>query len=372
MTLLMGIGLVLFITWAALFEIDQTVRASGQLIPSARTQVIQVADGGVLGEILAQEGQTVQAGARVAVLERMRPTAALEEGRSRGLAMAAALERAQAEASGRAPAFGKRFDDFPQFAQTQQALYDQRKRTLEQDVATLNEALALARDELRMTQSLLDTGDISRLELMRAKRQVSELQGRIVATRNRYLQEARLEASRLAEEIASNQFKLDERQNVLDHTVITAPVAGIVKYLKVTTVGGVLRPGDELMQISPTDGGLLVELRLNPVDIGQLSLGLPASIKLDAYDYSVHGALHGKLTYLSSDTLSEQGPGGQISTYYRAHVLIDPPQAPHKLAEAKLKPGMTATVDIKTDSRSVLGYLAKPITRAFQGAMNER
>ena len=372
MTLLLLVGLLAFLLWAALFEIDQTVRAQGQLIPSSRTQVIQAADGGVLSEILVQEGQSVVAGQRLAVLERDRSNASFEESRAKQAALAAALVRTQAEAGDHAPQFSTKFKEFPEFVAVQQALYAQRKQSLQQELASLNDALVMAQEELRMHEALLKTGDTIRLEVMRARRQVGELEGKINAVRNKYRQDARQEASKLAEDISSNNYKLDERQNILGHTVLTAPVAGIVKYLKITTIGGVLRAGDELMQISPTDGDMVIEIKINPVDIGQLKPGLPVAIKLDAFDYSVYGTLRGQLSYISSDTLVEQGANGQSSTYYRAQVRLDADQANPKLAKVSLKPGMTATVDIRTDSRSVLRYIAKPIFKAFGGAMNER
>jgi adhesin transport system membrane fusion protein len=227
-----------------------------------------------------------------------------------------------------------------------------------------------------MNEALLKNGDTSRLEVMRAKRQALDIEAKINATRNKYLQDARAEATKLAEDLAAMTYKLDERRSVLGHTVLTAPIAGVVKYLKVTTIGGVLRAGDEMMQISPTEGGMVFEVKINPVDIGQLQLGLPVAIKLDAFDYSVYGNLEGTLVYLSSDTLVEQGANGQSSSYYRAHVKLDADKArshPNPmLAAVVLKPGMTATVDIRTGQRSVLKYLAKPIYRAFGGAMNER
>ena len=136
--------------------------------------------------------------------------------------------------------------------------------------------------------------------------------------------------------------------------------------------GGVLRAGDELMQISPTEGDMVLEVKLNPTDIGQLQIGLPAAIRLDAFDYSIYGNLQGTLSYISSDTLSEQSASGQTSTYYRAHVRIGTEQANAKLVGVALKPGMTATIDIRTARRSVLQYLAKPVLKAFSGALNER
>jgi adhesin transport system membrane fusion protein len=376
MTLLLLLVLTVFMLWAALFEIDQSVRAQGQIIPVARTQVIQAADGGVLEKLLVEEGERVRAGQTLAVLERERSTAGVDESRAREAGLTAALVRAQAEAAEQVPEFGPKLSRYPEFVAAQRALYLQRKRGLQEELATINAALEMAREEQRMNETLLKNGDTSQLEVMRARRQVGELEGKINATRNKYLQDARTEATKLSEDLASNRYKLDERQSILGKTNLTAPIAGVAKYLKVTTIGGVLRAGDELMQISPTEGEMVFELKVNPADIGQLALGLPAAIRLDAFDFSVYGSLAGKLTYLSSDTLTEQGANGQINSYYRAQVRLDPEQArahPNpKLAEVALKPGMTATVDIRTGQRSVLKYLAKPVYRAFAGAMNEQ
>lgn len=376
LTMLLLCAMVAFLLWAALFEIEQTVRAQGQIIPTARTQVIQSADGGVLEKLLVEEGQSVKAGQELAVMERERSMAGFEESRAKEAALAIALVRAQAEAKEMAPVYPPSLRAYPKIVAVQQALYEQRKRSVDDELASQQQVLDMAREELRMNETLLKNGDTSRLEVMRAKRQTVDIEGKINATRNKYLQDARAEASKLAEDLAANAYKLSERKSVLGHTVLTAPIAGVVKYLKVTTIGGVLRAGDEMMQISPTEGGMVFEVKVNPVDIGQLQLGLPVSIKLDAFDYSVYGSLEGSLVYLSSDTLVEQGANGQSTSYYRAHVKLDADKArshPNPmLAAVEFKPGMTATVDIKTGHRSVLKYLAKPIYRAFGGAMNER
>jgi adhesin transport system membrane fusion protein len=376
MTVLLLVALTVFVLWAALFEIDQSVRAHGQIIPVARTQVIQAADGGVLEKLFVEEGQRVKAGQTLAVLERERSTAGLDESLARQAGLTAALVRAQAEAAEQVPKFGPSLGRYPEFVMAQQALYLQRRRGLQEELATLTAALEMAREEQRMNEILFKNGDTSQLEVMRARRQVGDIEGKINATRNKYLQDARAEVIKLSEDLASNRYKLDERQSILGKTTLSAPIAGVVKYLKVTTIGGVLRAGDEIMQISPTEGEMVFELKVNPADIGQLKLGLPAAIRLDAFDYSVYGSLRGKLIYLSSDTLAEQGANGQVSSYYRAQVRLDPEQARAqlnpKLADEDLKPGMTATVDILTGQRSVLKYLAKPVFKAFAGALNER
>ncbi len=372
MTLLLAIGLIAFALWAVFFEIEQTVRAQGQIIPDSRTQVIQSADGGVLQKLLVIEGQSVKAGQKLAELEPERSRAGFDEGRAKEAALLAALARTQAEALDQPPVFERKLKAYPEIVAVQRAFYLQRKRGLQEELSTLQSGLDMAKEELRMNEALLKAGDTSRLEVMRAQRQVAEFEGKINATRNKYLQDARAEATKLSEDLAANSFKLDERQSVLGHTVIKAPVAGVVKYLKITTIGGVLRPGDEMMQISPTESDMVIEVKISPVDIGQLRLGLPVSVKLDAFDYSVYGSLTGELVYLSSDTLAEQGPNGQTSSYYRAHVRLNPAQTNPMLAKLDLKPGMTATVDIRIGTRSVLKYLAKPIYKAFGGALNER
>lgn len=373
MMVLLACGLLLFGGWAALFELDQAVRAQGQVISNARTQSIQAVDGGVLAELRVVEGQQVQVGEVVAVLEKSRAQAGFEESRDKVAALQIALARAQAEARMQPPVFGEAFHAYPEFVRAQQNLYQQRRRSLDEDVGATSQSLAMAREELAMTEALLRDGDVSRLEALRARRQVAELEARITTARNKYRQDASAEAAKLQEDLASVSSKMTERRNILDHTELNAPVAGVVKFLRVTTIGGVLRGGDELMQIAPTDEDLIIEAKVNPSDVGQLSLGLPVSVKVDAFDYAVYGMLQGELIYISPDTLSEQGPGGQTQIYYRVKVQL-PRAQPHnpKARDIVVKPGMTVSIDIRTGTRTVLNYLAKPVFKAFGGALIER
>jgi adhesin transport system membrane fusion protein len=363
-----------FLTWASMFEIDQTVRSTGQVIPGARTQVIQAADGGVLAQLRVQEGERVHAGQVLAVLEPERARAAFEESRAKEAALQATLVRARAEAAGQPPVFGAAFAAWPDLVAAQTQLWRQRRQSLDVGLSALRETLSLAEEELRMNESLFSRGDTSRVELLRAQRQVVEIKAKMSELRNKYLQEARAEAAKQEEELSSQRYRREERGSVLAHTELRSPLDGIVKVLRVNTVGGVLRGGDELMQISPTDGELLVEVRINPADIGKLSPGLPASLQLDAFDYAVYGNLHGQLTYISSDTLTEPGANGQQQTYYRGRVRLDTDalQRNPKLREVVVKPGMTASVDIRTGQRTVLAYLLNPVLRGASTALSER
>ena len=371
-TRLLALALLVFALWSTQSEMDQTVRSSGQVIAVARNQIIQAADGGVLTQLLVSEGQTVQAGQVVAKLESTRSEAGFQEIQAKLTALQAARMRARAESSGELLTFDEKFDARGQFKLAQEQIYKQKKQGLNEDLALLNSSLLLSEEELRISQSLFKSGDLSQIELMKSQRQLHESQGRILTLKNKYLQDAKLELVRLEEEISSNQFKLNERQSLLDHSVLTTPVAGIVKVIRINTVGGVLRAGDELMQISPTESGQVIEAKINPSDIGELKVGLPVSIKLDAFDFSVYGMLNGNLSHISSDTLTESGSNGSLQTYYRIQVELAPMPVSDRIKPTDLKPGMTASLDIRTRSRSVWQYLSKPIQKAFSGALHER
>lgn len=371
-TRLLAMALLVFALWSTQSEMDQTVRSSGQVIAVARNQIIQAADGGVLTQLLVSEGQAVQAGQVVAKLESTRSEAGFQEIQAKVTALQAARMRARAESSGELLIFDEKFDARGQFKLAQEQIYKQKKQGLNEDLALLNSSLLLSEEELRISQSLFKSGDLSQIELMKSQRQLHESQGRILTLKNKYLQDAKLELVRLEEEISSNQFKLNERQSLLDHSVLTTPVAGIVKVIRINTVGGVLRAGDELMQISPTESGQVIEAKINPSDIGELKVGLPVSVKLDAFDFSVYGMLNGNLSHISSDTLTESGANGSLQTYYRIQVELAPMPVSDRIKPTDLKPGMTASLDIRTRSRSVWQYLSKPIQKAFSGALHER
>ena len=370
---ILSAGFAALAFWASQSDLDQLVRATGQVIPDARTQIIQAADGGVVFELRVQEGQAVKAGQILAVLEKERAQAGFKEIVARVASLRAILDRTNAEIRQIPLAFNKQSAAFPEFTNAQAGLYMQRKKTLDEEMGYLQEALANAKEELEMNQKLMKTGDTSRLDLLRSERQVTDLAGRISATRNRYMQEARQDASKAEEELATTQQKLNERQSILDHTDMVSPVGGVVKYLRVNTIGGVLRPGDELMQIAPTDGGFFVEGRVTPSDVGSLKLDLPVTVRVDAFDYSIYGTLKGRLTHISPDTLSEQGSRGETNVFYRIQVRLDADQSHNPRAQdIGIKSGMTTSLDIRTGERTVLQYLIKPIFKAFQGAMTER
>ncbi|WP_341686703.1 HlyD family efflux transporter periplasmic adaptor subunit [Limnohabitans sp.] len=364
-------SLIIFVLWASWFEIDQTVRTQGQIIPQEKTQIIQAADGGVVQELKVNEGDNVKQGDLLVVLESERARAQVNEISNRVAGLSIARLRAQAEAAGQQPDYGAYRKTHADLVSAQQALLMQNKVALDKDKKAFSEQLQYAQSEYALTKKLYDAGDVSQVELMRTQRAVVDARQKLEAVEEKFKADARKQLTQIEDEITSQRSKLQERQSVLDHTEIRAPVNGIVKFLRINTIGGVLRPGDEIMQISPTEGGYVIEAKVNPTDIGLLHIGQKATVKLDAFDYTIYGSLPGELVYLSSDTLSEQAQNGSTSVYYRARVRFDHPPG-SKISSASTKAGMTASIDIMADKRTVLTYLVKPIARAFSGAMGQK
>ncbi|MCM0045294.1 MAG: HlyD family type I secretion periplasmic adaptor subunit [Burkholderiaceae bacterium] len=366
------LALLAFFGWASQAELEQLTRAPGQIIAGSRTQVIQASDGGVLSALLVKEGDKVAKGQLLARLDDNKLRAAYFETRSRAVALRATVARLQAELFGGEPVFAADIGSYPQFRDNQLALLEKRRASIGEEVAALQAMLELAKRELAMTAPLVATGDVSQAELLKLERQVADLQAQVTNRNNRYLQDAQAELSRAEEELAGVQQMLAQRADLLSRAELRAPVHGLVKNIRVTTLGGVLKPSEELMQIVPLEDELVVEARVRSADIAFIRLGQPASVKLDAYDYTVHGWLEGTVSYISPDTLTEDLKQGE-QAYYRIRVKAGDRSFGGRPGQGiDLQPGLTATVEVKTGKNTVLRYLAKPIIKTMQESLVEK
>ena len=363
---------VLFI-WSALFKIDQVVNAQGQVIASSKTQIIQAADGGILTEMRVQEGDEVKAGQVIAILDRDRALAAYTESFGKVTALRMTVARLQAEIAEKPYVIDEMLQkDYPNLVETQMNLYKQRTDGFRDQIRVLKDNVRLAETELSMNRPLEKYGDISKADILRLERAVNESKTNLVNARNKYFQDASAELNKAQEDLNAQEQSLRDRSELLDHTDIVAPVAGIIKNIKVTTLGGVVRQGDEILQILPTEDDLVVEAKVKPADMAAMKVGLPAKVKLDAYDYSIFGSMNGTVSYVSADSLSEETKAGPM-TFYRVKVNIQESSFKGKTADdIEVRPGMTATVDIKTGSRSILSFILKPITKTFTQSFGER
>jgi len=371
---LSGVVLVAGFIWAAFADIDQISRAPGQVIPAGRTQIIQSADGGVIDKIFIKEGDLVKRGQVLVTLDSVKLVAAVSEGESKVASLKGTLARLEAELFDRPLKFPAEVEAYPEVVANQRLLYTKRREALAAEIRTLGEVERLTRQELNMTQPLLESGDVSRTEILRLQRTLADVSGQIANRRARYVQDVQAEYARIADELVTAEQSLAQRKDSLAYSKIVAPTDGVVKNVRLTTVGGVLRPGDEVMQIVPTGEELIVEARVAPSDIAFVRTGQTAGIKFDAYDSSIYGSAQGKVTYVSPDTLTEQRPDGQSASYYRAHITVNTSSmhAKHNGEKVAIQPGMTAIVEIKTGDNTVLRYLTKPITKTFSESLSER
>lgn len=363
-----------FFAWAAWAELDQITRAQGEVIPTGRVLTVQPASEGVITEILVREGDRVEKGQLLVALDRVKAGAAVEEGEARVAALKATMARIESELFNRPLAFPPELEKFPELVSNQRLLFARRRQALNADISALQAQLALVRQELELNRPLVATGDIARAELLRLQRQVSDLAGQISSRRSRYLEELQTEYARTQEELNTAEQALTQRRDDLGNAELRAPAAGLVSNMKVTTVGEVVRPGDEVMQIVPAGARLIVEARLSPAEIAFIRPGQSASVKFDAYDSSVYGGAEGRVTFVSPDTTSVQAPGGGQESFYRVQLVADTstmrPKTPGE--RIVIQPGMTATAEIKTGQTTVFRYLTKPILKTTSESMTER
>jgi len=370
---LLLIGLIAFICWAAVFRIDQVARASGEVIASSRVQIIQSVDGGVLEIINVREGDRVEKGQILAQLDQTRIGAAVKEVDVRLSALKAKATRLRAEVTEAGElVFDQAVMRFPELVKVEQALFQQRRLGLAEELRTLNVAVDLAREEADLIANLSKSGDVNRTEVIRAARALNDAEAKLINRRNRYLEEARIELTNADDDIAQNIQILTQRQQQLKDSLFTALLPGIVKNVRVTTVGGVLRAGEELMQIIPVDDDLIIEAKVLPADIASVKPGLEATIRFDSFDYTIFGAVIGEVVYVSADTLKEESSRGE-EIYYRVHIATQGyPALTTAGKELAILPGMTAQVDIRTGDRTVVNYLLKPLRKTITEAFGER
>jgi len=365
------IGIVILIVWASFAKIDQVTRAQATVIASARTQEIQASEGGVLTQLAVTEGEEVKAGQLLVVLEEERAKAAVDNSASKTAALTAKLARLNAEIFEKPLVFPKGVQDYPEYVQNQRALYNRRRQAINEEVSSLEKMLVLARQELRMNEPLLKYGDVSQADVIKLSRQVADIEAQINNKRNKYFEEAQAEMTKAQEELDTELEQLRDRAQVLEEKRLMAPTEGKIKNINVTTIGGVVKPGEVIMQILPTSSDLVIDAKVSPADIAYVKEGQEATVKLDAYDYSIFGAMKGTVNYISPDTLMEQTPKGE-EPYYRVLIVINGAEFKGRGDEIVIKPGMTASVDIKAMERTVLSYLTKPITKTLSEGLGER
>ncbi len=424
---IIGALVVSGLTWAYFAELDEVTVGTGKVIPSQQIQIIQNLEGGIVKEILVREGQVVRLGQELLAIDETRFLSDYREQAAQGISLAASIIRLKTELDSvhvedekgvHVVKIKQQSLDFSelddssnqQILQRQKELYKERLRNLANQVAILDqqvnqkksdlkelqskihffeEAYHLAEKELSLTKPLARKGVVSEVELIKLQRQANEVKGQLESARisipklrseinevgnkrEEVVLKFRSEGQQNLAEQNSKLVSLDETlvslKDRLKRTVVKSPVRGTIKTIKINTVGGVVQPGMDLVEIVPIEDSLLIEAKILPKDIAFLRPKLDAVIKLTAYDFAIYGGLKGTVEHISADTILDE----KDNSYYLIRVRTEDNYVDEQNNPLPIIPGMTASVDVITGKKNVLEYILKPIIRAKQNALREK
>lgn len=400
------------IIWASLASIDEVTRGEGRAIPSSRLQKVQNLEGGIVAQVFVHEGEVVQAGAPLLRLDDTRFKSNAGETEADRLLLQARIQRLNAQLNDQQtltlnPEIVKQA---PDIAQGEIDLFNSVNKRIQDEIAGLNEqlvqkkqdlldykakqaqfrnSLRLLQQEISMSVPLVAKGAISKVEVLRLQRSevdtrgqldsvtlsipgaeaaIKEIQSKIAETRGRYRSDALSQLNEARTDLSKIEASGKAIEDRVNRTLVTSPVRGIVQQLLVNTIGGVIQPGNDLVEIVPLDDTLLIETKIRPQDIAFLHPGQRAIVKFTAYDYTIYGGLEGKLEQISPDTVTDKDG----KSYYVIRLRTDKNHLGSDSKPLLIIPGMVASVDIITGKKTILAYLMKPILRARAEAFRER
>jgi adhesin transport system membrane fusion protein len=361
---------LVLLTWAWFAELDEVATGTGRVVPTSREQVIQSLEGGILAKLLVRQDDIVKPGQVLAQLDPTQAGSTVEESAAKYHAALAASARLQAEVNQTPLTFPAELDDYADLKAAETRLYETRRRSLASSLSLIDKSLGLIRKEVAIGESLIEVGAASSVEVIRLKRQRAELELKKADLRSQYLVEARQQLAKANEEVTALAPVVRGRADTLKRLTLRSPVSGVVKSIEVSTVGGVIPPNGEIMQIIPVDDQLLIEARMSPRDIAFIHPGQRATVKVTAYDYAIYGGLEGEVTTISPDTIQDEVKPDIF--YYRVFIRTRSDALVNKAGKRfPIVPGMMATVDVHTGQKTVLQYLLKPFNRARE-ALRER
>lgn len=361
-----------FLIWAQFATLDQISHAQGQVIATAKTQKIQSAIDGVIEKIYVREGEQVKAGQRLILLEQDKVKAAYQDSKAKVAALKATLARLQAEVYNKPLVFPDEVKAYTEFTANQTELFKRRQQAINDQTTAIKESLSLAEEELSNNLPLLETGDIGSAEIIKLKRQIADLQGKLSNVRNKYFQDSQTDMTKAEEELSTKEQELEDKRITLEWTDIRSPMDAIVKDIILTTKGARVRAGDIIMELVPFGDKLIIEARLPTSEVSFVRKGQKVAVKLDAYDYSIYGIFDGEVLYISPDALVEKTEKGE-KYYFEVKVVLDETTLIAKNGrKIEVSPGMSTQIDIITGQRTVWQYITKPITKTLNKAFSER
>ena len=356
--------IAVFIGWSAWAEVDEVTRGEGQVVPLSRMQTIQSLDGGILAELMVRRGDRVERGQLLVRLDDTQFRSAYLEIASQTAVLRASIARLKAEVLEKSDIdFPETLDPEGELVQSERALFHARRERMREAERSINKEMSLARRQLELVEPLVERRSVSEMESLKLGQTIAGLAGRLAELRNTYVQDAYTELSAKQAEVSSLEQKLMQRRDKLERTNIYSPVRGRVNDILINTEGGVIRPGEPIMEITPIEGQLLIEAKVRPQDVAFVAPGMPASVKITAYDYTIYGDLQGEVEQISEDTIEEETPRGK-EAFYEVLIRTEKAYLERNGITLPIRPGMVAQVDIQTGKRTLLSYLLKPIIKA--------
>lgn len=369
--LVCALGLSALGTWAAVSPLDIIVRGGGKIVPAMKSQVLQNLEGGIISNIFVTEGESVLKGQEIVRLDDTNYTFSVTEMTRKQVALQSRLDRLNAELEGwPKPEFRHANNDEAREAiQSELALFEARQADLQVKRETSMRIARLRRSELELLEPLVKSRSVSAVDLLRTEILAEEARATADTTLTDFRRAAAEEYSKTLVEIQQIEETIKIKQDQLNRTVIRASTNGYVNRIDFSTIGAVVGPGEDILEITPTEGDLLVEAKIAPADVAFVHPGMQANVKFTAYDYTIFGSFAGEVVHVSADTLEEQGQRENI-TYYKVIVRLL-----HRKREdgrtIELRPGMVAEVELLSGSRTIMQYFLKPLIKASQ-SLSER
>ena len=400
-----------FILWAQFALIDEIARGDGEIIPSGENQLIQNLEGGIVEEILVHEGQPVEKGQILIRIDNKKSTSSFSSNAVKADALQAKIARLRAESQGKKfevdGALKKRI---PEIVENEYSLYQTNKHQLRSKLNALKARLSQKRQELNeaksqlrhlkashemietevsMTEPMVKKGVRSKIDFLKLRREANEIESKYDATNKSiprlrsaikevqstinettymFKSEAKVKRNEAVAELRGLRENSTALKDQVSRTVVRSPMKGVVQRLFVHTVGGVIKPGENIMEIVPSEQNLLVEVKIKPADIAFIYFGQKAIVKFSAYDFAIYGGLDGKVVFISADTEKDE----KDNVFYNVRIETDKNHLSRNGEELKIIPGMTVNVDIITGQKSVLDYILKPILKTKQYTFTER